>query len=92
MRGHWSSGLRLTRNSGLKNPVASVPSSARPTWDSTIDTSGNDRKILLASCATVVALFSETLSGIVARAQMLPSSSFGRNSPPSSRKRDTGVV
>ena len=43
--GHWPEGLRGTKNSALKKPVASVPSSGRPCWETTVWASGNDLMI-----------------------------------------------
>ena len=42
---HSSRGLRSTKYSVLKNPVASVPSSERPTCDTTLVTSGKPAKM-----------------------------------------------
>ncbi len=38
--GQLSKGFRGTKNSALKKPVASVPSSGRPCWEITVWTSG----------------------------------------------------
>ena len=40
--GHVSNGFSGTKNSALKKPVASVPSSGRPCCDTTVTTSGKD--------------------------------------------------
>jgi hypothetical protein len=41
---HWSFGFRSTKYSVLPNPPVSVPSSGRPTSDTTLVTSGKDAK------------------------------------------------
>src|SRR5262245_51761325 len=66
----------------LKKPVASVPSSGRPTWLATVVTSGYFVKTLRTCHAMRVASVGETLGGKVPRAQIVPSSKCGRNSPP----------
>ena len=37
---HWSIGRSGTKNSALKKPVESVPSSGRPCWEITVSASG----------------------------------------------------
>ena len=46
---HWSSGFIGAKNSALKKPAASVPSSGRPCWETTRSTSGNEAMILRIS-------------------------------------------
>src|SRR5262245_14573223 len=66
----------------LKKPVASVPSSGRPTWLATVVTSGYLAKTFLACRTRRVASVGATLDGNVPRAQIVPSSECGRNSAP----------
>src|SRR6185437_12092633 len=79
---HWSLGLRSTKYSVLKNPVVSVPSSGRPTCDTTCVTSGNDAKISRAWFITRSPSEGPVLGASVPRAQIAPSSRCGRNSEP----------
>ena len=43
---HWSNGFSGTKNSALKKPVESVPSSGRPCWEITVSASG---KLLISA-------------------------------------------
>src|SRR5208283_1308927 len=87
--GQVSKGFSGTKNSALKKPVASVPSSGRPCCDTTDCTSG----YLLISTRmrlTYPSLSSsDTDWGNVARTHRFPSSSEGRNSRPSERTAKT---
>src|SRR5258706_5581680 len=79
------SGFSGTKNSALKNPVASVPSSGRPCCDMTVSTSGKFLITLRISLTYPLPSSSDTDDGIVARIQRLPSSRWGKNSRPSER-------
>ena len=80
---HSSIGRSGTLNSRLKKLVTSVPSSGRPTWDMTPRTSGTEAMTSRSLGAIRAASSRETVRGIRARIQRLPSSSSGMNSAPS---------
>ena len=90
-----SKGFRGTKSSMLFGPLTSVPSSGRPTWETTVSTSGRSRRMSRMRRTYCVDCGSETDRGSVARIQKLPSSSFGMNSRPTNgkraKKRRTGI-
>ena len=75
------------KNSALKKPALSVPSSGRPCCEVAAMTSGNSS----STPRFTVAFPSSRLivPGMLARTQRLPSSSVGRNSAPSMESRAT---
>ena len=79
---HFSLGLRSTKYSVLKKPVVSVPSSGRPTWETTTVTSGNEARTTRAWFMTRMPSEGPVLGARVPRTQMAPSSRCGRNSEP----------
>ncbi len=83
--GQLSNGLSGTKNSALKKPVASVPSSGLPCCDTTVMVSGELLMIRRISLTGASPASSEMEVGMVARIHKLPSSSFGKNSRPSER-------
>ena len=80
---HCSIGFSGAKNSALLKPAASLPSSGRPCWETTVTTSGRLRRISRMRSTTGMPASSEIVGGIVARIHRLPSSRVGRNSPPS---------
>ena len=81
---HSSWGLRSTRISMLLGPFGSVPSSGRPTWVITAFTSGYSSRVARTFCSMLLVLPRPDDWGRLMVSQMLPSSSLGRNSEPSS--------
>ena len=84
---HSSIGRNGTLNSRLKKLVTSVPSSGRPTCDMTPRTSGTEAMTSRRRGAMRAASSRETVRGMRALIQRLPSSSSGMNSPPSPGRR-----
>ena len=85
--GHSSNGFSGTKNSALKNPAASLPSSGRPCCETTVMTSGWRSRISRIRLTIGMPASSEMVGGIDARIHRLPSSSVGRNSLPSREPR-----
>ena len=79
---HCSFGFRSTKYSVLPNPPVSVPSSGRPTSETTLVTSGNEAKMSRACVVKRSPSVRLVLSARVPRAQIAPSSRWGRNSEP----------
>src|SRR5262249_1264104 len=82
--GHSSKGFSGANSSTLLKPATSVPSSGRPSCDTTDTTWEWAFKMLRILPTWAADSDSEIDIGNVARIQKLPSSSFGMNSPPSS--------
>ena len=95
--GHSSNGLSGAKSSMLLKPAESVPSSGRPSWETTVSTSGflaffsshstfgssgQPRRMARMRPTYLADWSSEMLVGKLARIQKLPSSSLGMNSPP----------
>ncbi len=80
---HSARGLSGTENSAVLKPLTSVPSSGRPSWLTTVMTSGKEARISRDCLVRRAASLGEMDSGIVTRTQREPSSSLGRNSLPS---------
>src|ERR1700760_1833530 len=70
----------------LKKPETSVPSSGRPSCDTTVTISLCERKMERILPTYFDDCSSEIDCGSVARIQKLPSSSLGMNSPPKNGK------
>ena len=81
--GHSSNGFSGTNSSTLENGEASLPLSGRPCWETTVMTSGCLRRIWRIFLVAASPSSSESVIGIEARIQKLPSSRCGRNSLPS---------
>ena len=85
-RGHSSKGFSGAKSSMLLKPATSVPSSGRPSCETTDTTSGWFLRMLRMRPTCVADSDKEIDIGKVARIQKLPSSSLGMNSPPRSGK------
>ncbi|CAM5343210.1 hypothetical protein RLIN73S_00584 [Rhodanobacter lindaniclasticus] len=82
---HCAYGFRPTKNSSLKKPVESVPSSGRPSSEPTVVTSGKERRIRRICGEIFEASLNEMVYGMVARTHSEPSSRCGMNSAPMPR-------
>ena len=78
-----SYGRRSTSSSLRFGPNGSVPESFRPVWEATRLTSGDSRISRRIRRAISADFSTEMPAGRLARIQMTPSSSWGRNSVPS---------
>src|SRR6516164_8872541 len=81
--GHCSNGFSGAKISTLEKGEASLPSSGRPCWVTTVRTSGWRSRISRILCVAGSPVSSPTVGGSDARIQRLPSSRCGRNSVPS---------
>jgi hypothetical protein len=81
--GHSSNGFSGANNSTFENGEASLPSSGRPCWETTVRTSGCRRESRAFFSRAASPSSSESVVGMEARIQKLPSSRCGRNSLPS---------
>ena len=77
--------LEARRTRHCRNRPASLPSSGRPCWETTVITSGWLRRISRIFVTAGMAASSDMVGGIDARIQRLPSSRAGRNSVPEPR-------
>ena len=83
-RGHSPNGFSGANSSMLLKPATSVPSSGRPSCETTVSTSGCALRISRMRPTRRADSSSEIDFGSVARIQKFPSSSFGMYSEPSS--------